>query len=553
MPTTVTSSIGTASRTYSTVQLWEDACPANLVTDDKIWKGECYNDSEFTTAATLVTFSGTTMSATQYPWLTCAAGHSYLDHAGLQTNRPVYDQSKGVGLRSTNGFTWTTASSGNVYPRMTGLQISGAVNQSGVGGGGHSGGVLLMERCIVEGSYIACIYETTGVVTNTIFIARGAGTHGIGLNIGTGGHARLINCTIVCPSDLTSTKAALKDPDAGYASFSNCAIFGFGSMLDVGAGLLSHSSHNASDLAITFGTDNQASKTFSSQFENINNATLDLRLKTGADCVNTGLVPMTEAAVAYWNADEASGNLLDSIGSNNLTDTNTVGSATGALATARDFVPGNTEYFTIATNSTLNLGTSEWTLSTWVYADDVATQRRIMGKGSTDTEFALDIQSDGKLRIKLCASAGGAGSNTTTTNSSLTAATWYHVLLKMHNFYGDVIFYLNGATNGFSMTHTTGLYVGAEAFEMGTVNAGTDLWDGRIDETLIVKRWVDGWEIQSLYGGGTPPPKTLILPMDQSLNGQTRTAAGFDIGAWEFLGGLGFVRKRSRGWAVRRV
>ena len=69
MPTTVVKSIGTTGRDYSTLQAWEDACPANLVSDDKIWKGECYNDSEFTSGLHV---SGITTDSTRYVWLTAA-------------------------------------------------------------------------------------------------------------------------------------------------------------------------------------------------------------------------------------------------------------------------------------------------------------------------------------------------------------------------------------------------------------------------------------------------------------------------------------------------
>ena len=38
MPTTTTKTIGSTGD-YSTLQAWEDACPANLVTADEIWRG----------------------------------------------------------------------------------------------------------------------------------------------------------------------------------------------------------------------------------------------------------------------------------------------------------------------------------------------------------------------------------------------------------------------------------------------------------------------------------------------------------------------------------
>ena len=117
MPTPVVSSIGTTGRDYSTLQAWEDACPANLVTADQIWKGECYNDSEFTAK---VVISGQTTDATRYVWLTAAAGQSFQDHASARTNPLVYDQSKGVGVRGGPDSLVTLNSD---YARATRLQI----------------------------------------------------------------------------------------------------------------------------------------------------------------------------------------------------------------------------------------------------------------------------------------------------------------------------------------------------------------------------------------------------------------------------------------------
>ena len=96
-----THSIGTTGRDYSTLQAWEDACPANLVTDGNIWRGECYNDSEFSSSGTLVTIAGITTDATHYVELTTATGHSFQDHADVRTNALKYNQSNGVGLKTT--------------------------------------------------------------------------------------------------------------------------------------------------------------------------------------------------------------------------------------------------------------------------------------------------------------------------------------------------------------------------------------------------------------------------------------------------------------------
>jgi hypothetical protein len=72
-----TSTIGTASRNYSTIQAWHDAFSTGG------WIGECYNDAEFVED---VTMTGKTTSATDYIELRTASGQSFRDHANKLTN-----------------------------------------------------------------------------------------------------------------------------------------------------------------------------------------------------------------------------------------------------------------------------------------------------------------------------------------------------------------------------------------------------------------------------------------------------------------------------------
>ncbi len=81
------SSIGTASRDYSTIQGWEDAKDGDLVTQDSTRKGVCYDDSDFNE---LVDIDGSTTSDSTFMWLT-VVGASRND--GTAYNGAVIDYS----------------------------------------------------------------------------------------------------------------------------------------------------------------------------------------------------------------------------------------------------------------------------------------------------------------------------------------------------------------------------------------------------------------------------------------------------------------------------
>jgi hypothetical protein len=82
-----------------------------------------------------------------------------------------------------------------------------------------------------------------------------------------------------------------------------------------------------------------------------------------------GTSPLLTNLVAYWKLDESSGTRIDSHGSNNLTDNNTVGSATGKIGNAASFVSANEEYLSIPTSSFSASFTDEASLNLWVRRD----------------------------------------------------------------------------------------------------------------------------------------------------------------------------------------
>src|SRR3990167_10109236 len=81
---------------------------------------------------------------------------------------------------------------------------------------------------------------------------------------------------------------------------------------------------------------------------------------------------LTDNITAYWKLDESSGNAADSVASNTLTNTNTVGYSAGKINNAADFVGANSTYF-IAGSPVAALGAksySFWTKVTTITQDD---------------------------------------------------------------------------------------------------------------------------------------------------------------------------------------
>jgi len=323
MPTTVTHSIGTASRDYSTLQAWHDAGPADLTTADQLWRGECYNDSEFTSTSTFLTVSKTT-DATRYFLLTTAAGQGFRSAGGIATAPLRYDQSKGVGVRFNGGYATMFSGSG-----VTGLVIDGLQIYYDSGSASNYApavyNMMGVQNCIIETRMTSGFFlHFVRQIINSVVVVRGTSFSGDAVRTSSGTD-RIINSTIVRPSDLTAGGKGIDTQD-GFPQVTNCAVFNFttnfvGTIASYAAG----SGNNASSVATTSiaggsGGNNQGSLTFSTQFQSTADSTRDWRAASGGALTTTGVRAQT-----YTND-------LDIIGASRSTTTPSIGAREYAVA-----------------------------------------------------------------------------------------------------------------------------------------------------------------------------------------------------------------------------
>jgi hypothetical protein len=229
---------------------------------------------------------------------------------------------------------------------------------------------------------------------------------------------------------------------------------------------------------------------------------------------------LTTSLVSYWEMEETSGTRIDSHGVNDLTDNNTVLSATGITGNGADFEKTNSEYLSIVDGSQTGLDiTSDISLSCWV---------KLESQPSDPDAYALAYkwsslqQSYGfmyvlessvyKLRFVCYTTCSGANiSISKNLSAAFTLGTWYHVAIVFDaaghpSGTGTVEYYVNGVSLGTTTDNSaTGMSNCTGTFCIGALTNIQWFTDGLVDEVGIWSKVLSKSEVRALYGYGAPP------------------------------------------------
>lgn len=214
---------------------------------------------------------------------------------------------------------------------------------------------------------------------------------------------------------------------------------------------------------------------------------------------------LTDSLISYWKMDEASGNALDAHSTNDLTDTNTVGSAAGKISNARDFEADNSEYFVRASNASLTTGDIDFSFQAWVQLESKTAKRQAITKGGiSDYEYGL-AYANGSDRFVFEVNSTSSGFSVTsiTANNfgSPSTATWYHIICWHDATNNQIGIAVNDGTANTS-AYSSGVGTNATDFRIGAYSDFSEYWDGLIDEVGFWKRVLTSGERTQLYGGG---------------------------------------------------
>lgn len=209
-------------------------------------------------------------------------------------------------------------------------------------------------------------------------------------------------------------------------------------------------------------------------------------------------------AVAHWSLDEASGTRFDSIGSNDLTDNNTVASATGMFGDAANFEADDAERLSLASNSDVQQSDIDYMIRAVVQLESKGATRTIVSKWNTGAQEYLLYYDSGDDRFNFIVRDGSTntvGVVSATNFGSPSTATQYLIHAWHSATNNEVGIAVNaGTANTASTSGAPG--AGASEFCIGGHDA-TGNFDGLIDDVVLVKNYIlDATERSEDYNGG---------------------------------------------------
>lgn len=215
---------------------------------------------------------------------------------------------------------------------------------------------------------------------------------------------------------------------------------------------------------------------------------------------------LTDGLISWYDLEEASGTRTDAHGTNDLTDNNTVGSATGKVGTAADFIAANSEYLYHAASQAFV--TTDFTSAFWIRADSFDNFTEILGNSRSGTEGSTSRRWIMGARPRLYVRLGTSDSwNTLDPSATMSTGTWYMIVVWYDSTNSEIGIEVYDSTQSLSTdttAHSENMPTGDAPFLVGA-NAdgfGSSDYDGRVDSLGVWNRVLAATERDDLWNSG---------------------------------------------------
>lgn len=205
--------------------------------------------------------------------------------------------------------------------------------------------------------------------------------------------------------------------------------------------------------------------------------------------------------IAFWKLEEASGTRFDSVGSNDLTDNNTVAQVAGKIGNAAHFVAADSESLSINDNPALSMGDIDFTIAGWFNRELEGALSPLVWKFDLGSaEYVVFLQAGAAFGFSVSPD-GSEGALATIETPGASPDTW-HFFVVWHDATLDTINLQmdNGSVE--STAHSAGVFDGSSRLFLGGAFDGAFGLTGNLDAIGIWKRVLTAAERAHLWNSG---------------------------------------------------
>ena len=212
--------------------------------------------------------------------------------------------------------------------------------------------------------------------------------------------------------------------------------------------------------------------------------------------------------MGHWKCNESSwtqnqaGDVVDSSGNANHGEPkgSVAITASGKVANGGEFESTNaSDYVEIPTSGTLEIGSSAFSLSLWIYPETVVGWDCIVEKGAGSAAINYGVWFANTSKIDFITAAGAYGD--LYSSAALSTGTWYHIVVTWDG--STKRLWIDGVpSNAVSIAGNTIPKSDTTTFKFGNSRGGAYWYDGTLDSVALFDIALNGGQIGWLYNGG---------------------------------------------------
>lgn len=212
----------------------------------------------------------------------------------------------------------------------------------------------------------------------------------------------------------------------------------------------------------------------------------------------------------YWRLEESSGTRYDqSKNGNHMTANNSPGQTVGKVGNCATLTSASSQFMSAPSNSSIQVGDIPFTISCWVKASTLGSDRTIISKydnNNNKREWSLGYLFS-NLRFRFIVSSDGGSVNTSSVLADALGApsvgVWYFVVAWHDPDANTVNIQVNNGTAN-SASWSSGVFSSTSPLQAGCIGSTQiQFWDGSIDEIGFWKRILTTAEKTELYNSGS--------------------------------------------------